>query len=62
MSPSYWYWESRTDDYISFVFYVSGSSNPGHLTRNGVHSTGVGVCPEFLLNIGEFIGNYSRMN
>ena len=36
MSPSYWYWESRTDDYISFVFYVGGSDYPGHLTRNGV--------------------------
>ncbi len=62
MSPSHWYWEDRTANYISYIFDVKGSGTPGYLHRsNAGYSTG-GVRPEFLLGIGEFIGNYSGTN
>ena len=60
MSPYGFYWSS-SGSYISSVFYVYGSVYPGYLTNNHVRNA-YGVRPVISLEIGEFIGNYSRIN
>jgi len=56
MSPS----NTKSGGYSS-AFFVYGSDT-GHLGNPLVHTSTGGVRPEFLLGIGKFIGNYSRIN
>ena len=58
MSPYVWNF-GYTNAVMSAVY---GSEASGELSSERVYATYRGVRPEFLLYIGEFIGNYSRIN